>query len=315
MRKLSPFMLGATLYMPANRSDLSSVILDKKIAGLRSLVICLEDALNESDIPEAFKNLSNLVADLSDRNHSERPLLFIRPRSIAMAAELVDKIDLSGFTGFVLPKFVLADLDVWWSILEKTQLYMMPTLETKEVFDCNEMLALAKALAAHQCQDRILALRIGGNDLMSTLSLRRSRHFTIYDSPIGFVIKMLVSMFAPYGFYLTAPVSELICDQSLMQKELELDIAHGLVGKTAIHPSQIGMIESAFMVSSEEVSDALKIINSSQAVFASQGAMCEPATHRRWAHSILERSSYFGVNSSSSNAISRDDLKNQLARS
>tara|TARA_R110001583_G_scaffold768_1_gene7131 strand:- start:388 stop:1338 length:951 start_codon:yes stop_codon:yes gene_type:complete len=315
VHKLSPFMLGATLYMPANRSDLSSVILDKKISGLRSLVICLEDALNECDIPDAFRNLTNLAAEISDRDHSEKPLLFIRPRSIAMAKKLVDQIDLSCFTGFVLPKFVLGDLDAWWNILENTHLYMMPTLETKEVFNANEMLALAKVLEMHQCKDRLLALRIGGNDLMSALSLRRSRSFTIYESPLGFVIKMLVSIFASHGFYLTAPVCELIDDQSLIEKELELDVAHGLVGKTAIHPSQIEIIESAFMVNSEDVSDALKIINSSQAVFANQGAMCEPATHRRWAHSILERSFYFGVYSSLSNIASHDDIKSHKARS
>ncbi|MDU2023758.1 MAG: HpcH/HpaI aldolase/citrate lyase family protein, partial [Leclercia adecarboxylata] len=38
-----------------------------------------------------------------------------------------------------------------------------------------------------------------------------------------------------------------------------------------------------------------RILNSTQAVFKSQGAMCEPATHRRWAASILERARIYGM--------------------
>ncbi len=71
-----------------------------------------------------------------------------------------------------------------------------------------------------------------------------------------------------------------------MARELAMDIAHGLVGKTAIHPDQISIIEGALKVSPGEHSDALRILNSTQAVFKSQGAMCEPATHRRWAQGI-----------------------------
>ncbi len=50
-----------------------------------------------------------------------------------------------------------------------------------------------------------------------------------------------------------------------------MDIAHGLVGKTAIHPDQISVIEEALKVSHGEHSDALRILNSTQAVFKSQG--------------------------------------------
>uniref|UniRef100_UPI001FCE3EEC HpcH/HpaI aldolase/citrate lyase family protein n=1 Tax=Escherichia coli TaxID=562 RepID=UPI001FCE3EEC len=32
-----------------------------------------------------------------------------------------------------------------------------------------------------------------------------------------------------------------------------------------------------------------------QAVFKSQGAMCEPATHRRWAAGILDRARFYGL--------------------
>ncbi len=61
-----------------------------------------------------------------------------------------------------------------------------------------------------------------------------------------------------------------------MDRELALDIAHGLVGKTAIHPNQIGKIEKALMVQANDHTDALRILNSSQAVFKSQEPCANP---------------------------------------
>lgn len=297
--RLSPWNLGATLYMPATRTDISSAILEGTIPGLRSLVVCLEDAVSEDDIPQAEANLQALCASLSRaktaHGNQHWPLVFIRPRHLRMAKWLVEHVDLSPIDGLVLPKFTQASLSGWWNVVQDTHLCMMPTLETEEVFDVLQMQALATTLVAHPCHQRIIALRIGGNDLMNVISLRRPRNLTLYDGPMGYVVKMLVSVFAPRDFALTAPVCEHIDDHAIMDRELALDIAHGLVGKTAIHPNQIETIEKALMVSSGEHSDALRILNSTQAVFKSQGAMCEPATHRRWAAAILSRAQYYGM--------------------
>lgn len=298
-KRLSPWRLGATLYMPATRTDIADAILNNKIIGLRSLVICLEDAVSDSDIPLALQNLRALLAELAQaktaRGNAHWPLVFVRPRDATMGDRLVTQMDVSAVDGFVLPKFTRASLPVWWNLLQSTELCMMPTLETQEVFDVAQMRELAATLEDHPCHSRIIALRIGGNDLMNVISLRRSRHLTLYDGPMGYVIKMLVAVFASRDFALTAPVCEHIDDQQIMDRELALDIAHGLVGKTAIHPTQIGKIEAALMVSPTDHADALRILNSTQAVFKSQGAMCEPATHRRWASGILARAQVYGI--------------------
>lgn len=298
-KRHSPWNLGATLYMPATRSDIPAVIMHGQIPGLRSLVICLEDAVSESDLPSALHNLEQLLRELNQalqtNEKADWPLVFIRPRHTEMGKWLTEHFDLSAIDGFVLPKFTLSSLPVWWEIMGDTHLCLMPTLETEEVFDVVQMRELATALVEHPCHKRIIALRIGGNDLMNVVSLRRPRHLTLYDSPMGYVIKMLVSVFAPRNFALTAPVCEHIDDHAVMAKELALDMAHGLVGKTAIHPGQIDIIERALMVTPGEHSDALRILNSTQAVFKSQGAMCEPATHRRWAAGILERARIYGL--------------------
>lgn len=297
--RLSAWNLGATLYMPATREDIADAVLHGKIPGLRSLVICLEDAVSEADIPDALKNLDRLLHEFSHSMRSlgknDWPLVFIRPRHAELGKRLKEQCDLSAVDGFVLPKFTLGSLAEWWDIMGETHLCMMPTLETAEVFDVVQMRELATSLVAHPCHKRIIALRIGGNDLMNVVSLRRPRDLTLYDSPMGYVIKMLVSVFGPRDFALTAPVCEHIADQGVMARELVLDIAHGLVGKTAIHPSQIEAIQSALMVTQGEYADALRILNSTQAVFKSQGAMCEPATHRRWAAGILDRACVYGL--------------------
>jgi len=307
--RLSPWNLGATLYMLATREDIADAVMHRKIPGLRSLVICLEDAVSDADTPAALANLKHLLQELNEAKptstKNDWPLVFIRPRNTEMGKWLTEHFDLAAVDGFVLPKFTLGSLPVWWSFMASTHLCLMPTLETEDVFDLLQMRDLATRLETHPCHDRIIALRIGGNDLMNVVSLRRPRNMTLYDGPMGYVIKMLVSVFSPRDFALTAPVCEHIDDPAVMARELSLDIAHGLVGKTAIHPRQIDVIEQAFMVTQGEHSDALRILNSTLAVFKSQGAMCEPATHRRWAAGILERARVYGLHSEQSDEAIR----------
>lgn len=297
MQNISPFALGATLYMPATRSDLVDVIMFNKIEGLRSLVICLEDAVAEKDVLQAKENLATVIATINQGGTLENgPLLFIRPRDATMAAELVAKLDLHLVTGFVLPKFNMDNMRQWMDAIGDTHLHWMPTLETADVFDAIAMRNLAEALCSDSIRDKILAIRIGGNDLMNVLGVRRSRTETLYDGPLGYVFKMLVSTFSSRGFALTAPVCEVIDSPELLERELVHDVAHGLVGKTAIHPTQISVIHRALSVEPAEHQDALRILNSEQAVFQNNGAMCEPATHRRWAFNILTRARLYGVN-------------------
>ena len=244
MTKISPYALGATLYMPATRTDLLSVVLGEKIPSLRSLVICLEDAVSESDVGYALDNLQRLLITLSSGQprYKNAPLVFIRPRNLAMATQLVEWPLISLIDGFVLPKFTLYDLPIWQHLIAPTRLSVMPTLETKEVFDAGAMCELAAALVKEDLGARVLALRIGGNDLLNCLGLRRSQTHTLYQSPLGYVIGMLSGVMGAAGFSLTAPVCELLHHPQLLCRELAQDMDYGLVGKTAIHPTQIPLI-------------------------------------------------------------------------
>ncbi|MDK2126931.1 HpcH/HpaI aldolase/citrate lyase family protein [Parachitinimonas caeni] len=294
---LSPHALGATLYMPATRPDLTEIIRGHKHPGLRSLVICLEDAIGEAEIGVALRNLEHCLQaiDQAGGRPDGSPLIFVRPRSCGMAALLAQWPLFQHVDGLVAPKLTLASLGHWQRAVEGTRLLLMPTLETREVFDPGAMVALRDAMLA-TLRERILALRIGGNDLMACLGLRRMPGLTAYQSPMGYVIAMLCGVMGSSGFALTAPVFEQLHAPGLLQQELELDIAHGLVGKTAIHPAQVPVIHAALQVSSADYDSAQAILcQSAPAVFQFNGAMCEPATHAQWARQIVQRAHWYGI--------------------
>jgi citrate lyase beta subunit len=159
------------------------------------------------------------------------------------------------------------------------------------------MCELRQALLQHEALQQILMLRIGGNDLMNILGIRRPRQLTLYDTPLGNVIAQLVAVFKPYNFSLSAPVFEYLNDNQTLQKEIQLDLAYGLCGKTAIHPTQIADIEAAYAIELDDYEMAIKLVdNTAPAVFKMHHAMCEVATHRQWAIGILNRQQHYGFN-------------------
>ncbi|AOJ43093.1 citrate lyase [Burkholderia lata] len=297
IKTISPFALGATLYMPATRSDILDVVSGTRLPELRSLVVCLEDAVAAIDVDSALANLRALLMNIDARGGRAEsgPLLFVRPRDAAMAAVLNDWPLMKHVDGFVVPKLTLQSLSSWENAVSHPDLYLMPTLETADVYDPGAMVELGSALKAN-LNRRIIALRIGGNDLMGCLGLRRNPATTLYSTPLSYVIPMLAGIMGAQGFALTAPVFEQLATPHLLNEELELDIAHGLVGKTAIHPSQIRIIQEALRVSLEDFNCATLIVNeAAPAVFKHNDAMCEPATHYKWAVNILERAKWHGV--------------------
>ncbi len=80
-----------------------------------------------------------------------------------------------------------------------------------------------------------------------------------------------------------------------LDREVQTDVEFGLIGKTAIHPTQIAPIESHYQVAPDDLAAALEILRAeAPAVFKLADTMCEPATHRAWAEMILARAAVFG---------------------
>jgi citrate lyase beta subunit len=285
---VSPHSLGATLYMPVVRPDVLEIATGNRLPGVRSIVLCLEDALAEADVEEGLMRLANILRELAaaGRRRGSSPLVFVRPRGVGMAARIALMPGMTSIDGFVAPKCRPGGMSEWFSSVQGTDLLLMPTLETREFFDPYAVADFRSELESFG-SSRILALRIGGNDLLSCLGLRRRRGMTLYDGPLGPVLSSLACQFGSAGFSLTAPVCEIVDDEELLAAELARDVAHGFVGKTAIHPCQVAAINAAFAPCMREVEAAGRMLDTAVAVFKADGAMCEPATHAAWAKRVL----------------------------
>ena len=284
--------LGASLYVPANHKDLAEIANGDLIPQARSLIFCTEDAIADRELSYSLFNLSVVLANMRVDVAADR---FVRVRNTEVLERVLAMPGADKLTGFVLPKITRHNFDNYYRLLRHTEHVLMPTLETAEAFDDQEMQGLRAVLEAPGVRHRILALRIGGNDLLALLGLRRPRGMTLYRTPLGPVISRLVTTFRPYGFMLTAPVFEYLDLLELLDQEVIEDLAHGMIGKTAIHPTQIAPIEQHFKVSPQDLAVARAILDqSAPAVFRMNDAMCEVATHRAWAERTVEQSRLFG---------------------
>ena len=286
-RERQALSLGATMYVPGTHPDLKAIVATAK-TGARSLVICTEDAVAEHDVVRALDNIREALVFM--RTFEEDGVqIFIRPRNTQVLKTLLEFKSIERASGFVLPKFEMGNIGQWSDAMEGADplLGVMPTLETAEVFNAEAMKLLGMLLKKGALSSRVIALRIGGNDLLNCLGLRRPRNTTIYTTPLGATIANLVTVFRPLGFMLTAPVFEHFTDTDMLKAEVSLDRSHGLIGKTAIHPDQIALIERALMPTDMEIEEAEAILaKDAPAVFKLNGSMCEPATHHHWAKMI-----------------------------
>ncbi|MEU2264292.1 HpcH/HpaI aldolase/citrate lyase family protein [Streptomyces sp. NPDC019645] len=335
--------LGATLYSPATRPGLAGDVLKQAARGVVSMVLCLEDSIDDADVSTAESNLVRQFADLDERG-AEPPLLFVRVREPGQIEDLVRRLGASSrlLSGFVLPKFTeerggpfLEAVAAAESVTGR-MLYVMPVLESPELLHLEtryETLAgIARSVGRHR--DRILALRLGVTDFCSAYGLRRPPDMTAYDVQIvANVIADVVNVLGRSdgtGFTITGPVWEYFRLQERMFKpqlrhspfmelraeklrtaliehdldgllrEIELDRANGLLGKTCIHPSHVLPVHALSVVSHEEFSDAQDILRPERGGggvmrSAYTNKMNEVKPHRAWAERTLRRAEAFGV--------------------
>lgn len=285
--------LGASLYAPATRPDLSALANGERNPRLRSVILCTEDSILEDDVEAALTNLRKSLPQLREGG----PLVFIRPRTPDLLGRILSMPGVEQVHGFVLPKSTRESIKAYFRHIPATSGFMvMPTLETREAFDPFAVAELRMMLCEPGLRERVLALRIGGNDLLHLLGIRRSPGRTIYDTAAGAVVASLVAAFRPFGFPLTAPVFDDFRDTDALRVEVRRDLEHGLVGKTAIHPSQVSLIEQEYRVSEADFRIARRILDDdAPAVFQIDKVMCEPATHTNWAAGIVEQAAIYGT--------------------
>lgn len=285
--------MGATLYVPATHADLLAIANGDKLGHLRSVIFCTEDAVADRELSYALFNLSLALQNMAALSNCLR---FVRVRNPEVLERVLAMPGVEKLTGFVIPKATRHNFDAYFRQIRQTEFKLMLTLETAEVFDDDEMKQFRQMLEAPGVRNHILCLRIGGNDLLALLNLRRPRQGTIYRTPLGPVIARLVTTFRPYGFALTAPVFEHLDNPQLLDQEVQEDLAWGMIGKTAIHPDQVGLIERHYQVRPQDIEVALKIVDeTSPAVFKMHDSMCEVATLSGWARGVIAQARVFGV--------------------
>ena len=346
--------LGATLYIPATRADLTATVHKRTDEGVRSIVIDLEDAVADHDLQYAVENTIRTLNELSGSN----ALVFVRARTAQQIRTVCAGLapGAAGLAGFVVPKFTSAtgaeylDEILAASTAHDTRLLAMPVLESAEVVHREtrdtELVAIRELLGKYR--DIVLAVRIGATDMCGTFGIRRDRDLTIYDvRVVADVISAIVNHLGRNdgsGFVITGPVWEYFADHERMfrpllrqtpfvdqeavrfrqqlvssdldalLREVALDRANGIQGKTVIHPSHVPAVHALSAVTHEEYHDALDILASDQGGAQASGyrnKMNELGPHRNWAKQTMVRARAFGV---TNEGITFVDLLTALAQ-
>lgn len=217
------------------------------------------------------------------------------------------------------------------------KLYGMPILEGPEVIylESRDKYIIEIKRLLDRYKDLVLNVRMGGTDLSGLYGLRRSPELTIYDiAVIRDFIADLVNVFSrPHdGYVISGPVWEyfssgsrvlkpqlrqtpfqeqygiegrrvrqnLICRYiDGLIKEVMLDKANGLIGKTIIHPGHILPVQALYAVTHEEYCDARDILanggNGGVTKSVYNNKMNEPKPHTNWAKRIMILSKIYGV--------------------
>ncbi|MCZ9342158.1 HpcH/HpaI aldolase/citrate lyase family protein, partial [Streptomyces sp. TRM76130] len=323
---------------------LADDIVKQGAGGVVSMVLCLEDSIDDADVAAGEENLVRHLTDLAARPRGDVPLLFVRVRAPEQIPDLVRRLGpgVETLSGFVLPKFTedrgmpfleaLSDAEA----ATGRRLFAMPVLESPELLYRESRVHTLEGIfrAVDKYRDRVLALRLGVTDFCSSYGLRRGPDMTAYDIQIvASVIADVVNMLGRAdgtGFTVTGPVWEYFRVQERMFKpqlrqspflevqaadlrarliehamdgllrEISLDQANGLLGKTCIHPSHVLAVHALSVVSHEEFSDAQDILRPERCgggVLRSSytNKMNEVKPHRAWAERTLLRAEAFGV--------------------
>lgn len=213
--------LGATLYSPATRPRLADDVVKLAGRGVVSMVLCLEDSIDDSEVPWAEENLVAQFTDL-DRRGVEVPLLFVRVREPGQIPDLVRRLGPAAhiLSGFVLPKFTeergVPFLEALISAEHESgqRLFAMPVLESPELLHLETRADTLAGIArtVDKYRERVLALRLGVTDFCSAYGLRRSPDMTAYDVRIvAAIIADVVNVLGRAdgtGFTITGPVWE-----------------------------------------------------------------------------------------------------------
>ena len=313
--ELLPYKVGGLLYAPALNQSAADKIVNGLYGEIMSIAFCLEDSVDDVVLKEAEQQLIRTLRILSE---SEKPLpmLFVRIRTPRHMQYIHNM--LGGLTdilaGYILPKFDTSNMREYSALIKsfnegrEHKLYIMPILESKEIADALNRLNILHSIKNHldTIREYVLNIRVGGNDFCNLYAVRRSVRQSIYD--IGVVRDILMDILNVFAsdYVVSGPVWEYFGNNDRddwavgLKAELGLDILNGFIGKTAIHPSQIPIINNCLKVSRTDFEDAKSILDTSRDGSAVEKntdgtRMNEKKCHKRWAEKIMIRAKAYGI--------------------
>ncbi|MDQ2796750.1 MAG: HpcH/HpaI aldolase/citrate lyase family protein [Actinomycetota bacterium] len=215
------------------------------------------------------------------------------------------------------------------------RLLVMPVLESPEFgfveSRVSSLLAMRRLIDKYR--ELVPAIRIGATDLSGNYGLRRAREFTVWDvRVIADVLSAVVNVFGRVesgSYVVTGPVWEyfpaaermfkpqlrespfvahsertlraqlIAADLDGLIREVALDRANGLTGKTVIHPTHVAAVHALSVVAHEEFADAQDVLATDglggAAASSFGNKMNESKPHTAWARRTMQRARIFGV--------------------
>ncbi|MDM5331326.1 HpcH/HpaI aldolase/citrate lyase family protein [Neobacillus sp. CF12] len=221
---------------------------------------------------------------------------------------------------------------------ENRPFYAMPILESDKIIQketrMGELMAIKHLLDRYK--NNILNVRIGATDFCGLYGIRRSVDTSVYEIAVlrdcmADIINVFQRSESPY--VISGPVWEYfsskprmlkpqlrqtpfrerygdeglkwraeLIDQNMdgLIKEVLMDIANGLTGKTIIHPTHIKAVQALNVVTYEEYIDACSIVEAEKGENGVKKSnfsnkMNEIKPHLFWAKKVLIKSQLYGV--------------------
>lgn len=311
------YSVGALMYCPANNAKIVDKLVNNEFGDKFSLAFCLEDAIGDNHVRDAelvlIQSLKRLYTLQDDGFYM--PKIFVRVRRPEQIVRLYKEFGAAAelVCGFCVPKFDQSNSKEYIKAISDVNdlsgdriVYMMPILESHEMIDLRtrydflyDMKEQIDSIEAY-----VLNVRVGGNDLCNQFGLRRHGYETIYGvQPVASILTDILTVFSQ-DYVVSGPVWEYYsgsnCDVGLYDEVLA-DLLAGFVGKTVIHPNQIGVFNRACVVPKADYDDAIAILGwdqgaSSMVAGSAKGErMNEAKVHRNWAEKIVYMAEYYGV--------------------
>lgn len=234
--------------------------------GADALLLDLEDSVADDRQEIARKMVAEFLAANPDRSAQQ---LWVRINSLDTELALPDLAAVmpGAPDGIILPKV--------YSAAEVNRLSdFLLALEAREglVQGSTKILSVATETAASlltfdsylkDVSDRLVGLTWGGEDLAAALGASTNRHPVTgdYDDPFLLARSLCLATARAIDVQAVGVVYVDFRDLEGLEKECLRDRRSGFIGKVAIHPAQVEVINRAFTPSEDEIAFARRVVD------------------------------------------------------